>query len=88
LIPQTYPELQKPSHRPMTDVKSIKVTKSRSNSNLRPQRPQDPPFRQNPSGKPLKVINARVDPSDLEQPDHIFRPPAHIQESPRMKAHQ
>jgi hypothetical protein len=40
----------------------------------------------NPYGKPLKVISAKVDQTDLEQPDHLFRPPAHIQESPRMKA--
>ena len=86
MAPQTYPEFKAPSHRPMTDVKSIKVTKSRSNSNVRP-RPQDPPYRQmNPYGKPLKVISAKVDQTDLEQPDHLFRPPAHIQESPRMKA--
>ena len=72
----------------MTDVKSIKVTKSRSGSNVRP-RPQDPPYRQiNPYAKPLKVINARVEQTDADLPENAFRPQeAHIQESPRMKAY-
>ena len=79
MIPQNYNEIKEPSRRPMTDVKSIKVTKSRSGSNVRP-RPQDPQYRQiNPYNKPLKVINARVEPNDTDIPDNAFRPQeAHI----------
>lgn len=33
--PQSFNEFKAPAHRPMTDVKSIKVTKSRTNSNVR-----------------------------------------------------
>lgn len=76
----------KASQRPqLTDVKSIKVAKSRSNSNVR-QRPEQ--YRQvNSYSKPLKVISAKVEQTDNEFMDQPFRP-SNIQMSPRMKSYQ
>ena len=64
----------------MTDVKSIKVTKSRTNSNMR-QRPSD-------YSRPLKVINAKVEQTDGEFPDNVFKPHEAVRESPRNRMQQ
>lgn len=63
--PTNYSAFKAQQQRPaLTDVKSIKVTKSRSNSNIRQRSPDRQPM--NSYSKPLKVINAKVEQTDNE----------------------
>ena len=72
MTPTNYADFKAQPRPQLTDVKSIKVAKSRSNSNIR-QRP-DLNRQMHSYSKPLKVISAKVEQTDNEFVEQPFRP--------------